>query len=64
MNREGKATAHEDIWPQVTDKPLSKVTLGLCTRISQINLSSNLSVAGKELDVHILHLEIGVATHA
>jgi hypothetical protein len=25
MNREGRATADEDIWPQVTDKPLSQV---------------------------------------
>ena len=38
MNREG-ATADEDIWPQVPDKPLSKVKLRLTTRIPQINLT-------------------------
>jgi hypothetical protein len=38
--------------------------LRLRTIIFQINLSSNLSVAGKELYVHILHLAIGMATHA
>jgi hypothetical protein len=38
--------------------------LRLRTRISQINLSSNLRAAGKEPEVHILHLTIGMATHA
>jgi hypothetical protein len=51
-------------WPQVPDKTLSKVKLRLSTRNPQINLTSNLTVAGKELDVHLLHLEIGVATQA
>ena len=64
MNREGIATADEDIWPQVPEKTLSKVKLRLNTRNPQINLTSNLSVAGKERDVHLLHLEIDVATQA
>jgi hypothetical protein len=52
MNRVGIATPDEDMWPQVTDKPLSKVKLRLRTRIPKINLTSNLNVAGKEFDVH------------
>ena len=60
----GIATAVEDICPQVPDKTLSKVKLRLSTRNPQISLNSNLIVVGKELDVHLLHLEIGVATQA
>jgi len=47
MNRVGIATADEDIWPQVPDKPLSKVKLRLNTRNPQINLTSNLTVTEK-----------------
>jgi hypothetical protein len=62
MNREGIATTDENIWPQVPDKILSKVKLRLSTRNPQFNLTSKFIVAGKELDVHLLHLEIGVDT--
>jgi hypothetical protein len=38
MNREGIATADEDIWPRVPEELLSKGKLSLSTRIPQINL--------------------------
>jgi hypothetical protein len=64
VNREERATADEDIWSQVPEMPLSKVKLTLSTRIPQINLTSNLIVARNELDVHLLHLEMGVVRRA
>jgi len=54
MNREGIATADEDVWTQVPEKPLSKVKLRLNTRNPQINLTSNLTVSEKEPDVHCI----------